>query len=50
MIALVLALLFFPVISPFSAWIVNKSFDAAERFGRKCPNLTVLGRIVVEED
>lgn len=36
MIALLVSVLCFPLIFPFSAWIVNKSFDAAERFGRFC--------------
>lgn len=34
MLALMLALLCLPVVFPFSAWIVEKSFTAAERFGR----------------
>ena len=34
MIALLVSLLFIPVIFPFSAWVVEKSFAAGDRFGR----------------
>lgn len=34
MIALLIALLFMPVVFPLSEWIVRNAFDAAERLSR----------------